>query len=421
MRFQRAAALAAVLLSMAAGAAAQTTVVPSDRVVTGVSLRVSATTGSYRIGLLRPGESAIFLGEVPGWYHVEHPTLGQGFVSKGWTRLVADPGDTATATFDVYAVDVATGLAILVRGPDFTLVYDAGSNDDLAGDRFGAFLNEVAPGLTTIDHLVISHAHRDHISMLPDLLAAVQVANIWDSGVMYASCTYQELLEAIATEGAQYHTAIHDPGVATVAFPRQCASTGDQVTLTFSTRIHTGAVPLGANATMTFLHVDGTPRSDLNENSLVVMLELGGTRLLLPGDAGGGEREDPATPPEAGSVERALIDCCAAMLSADILVLGHHGSMTSSREEFLDVVEARDYIVSSGPKRYGPVTLPDEEVVHDVAARPNARVWRTDDHDDACRTNPAKVGNDNDGKAGGCTNIHIHVHGAAGTYEVEVM
>ncbi|MGH9256676.1 MAG: hypothetical protein ACRD3C_19120 [Vicinamibacterales bacterium] len=29
-------------------------------------------------------------------------------------------------------VDVGTGLGILVRGPDFTLVYDGGSNDDLA-------------------------------------------------------------------------------------------------------------------------------------------------------------------------------------------------------------------------------------------------------------------------------------------------
>ena len=151
------------------------------------------------------------------------------------------------------------------------------------------------------------------------------------------------------------------------------------------------------------------------------MLELGGTRILLTGDAGGGKREDPTELPDNGSVERALIDCCVDELSADILVLGHHGSMTSSRDEFLDAVEARDYIVSSGPKQYGPVVLPDQEVVDFVSARPNAQMWRTDHDDNACRTNPAKTGNDNDGKAGGCSNIHISIPGTSAPYSIEVL
>ena len=326
-------------------ASAQATVVPSDRVVNGVSVRVSATTSSAKIGLFRPGEVAEFMGEVPNWYRINHPSLGEGFVSKSWTRFVADPGVASAGSVDVYAVDVATGLAIFVRGDDFTLVYDAGSNDDLAGDRFGAFLEEVAPGTTTIDHVIISHPHRDHISMLPDLLASVQVSHIWDSGVIYASCAYQELLEVIAVEGAQYHTAMDSPGQRDIVFKKDCVATGDQVTMTYAARLSTGTVQLGNNASMTFLYADGAPRSDVNDNSLVVMLELGGTRILLPGDAGGGEREDPSEPPDVGSIERTLIDCCEVALSADILVLGHHGSMTSSRDAFLDAVEARDYIV----------------------------------------------------------------------------
>ena len=82
---------------------------------------------------------------------------------------------------------------------------------------------------------------------------------------------------------------------------------------------------------MRFLHVDGAARSDLNENSLVVMLELGETRILLPGDSGGGGRDDPITPPKQNSVEGVLLACCKDELSADVLVLGHHGSKTSSR------------------------------------------------------------------------------------------
>ncbi len=60
-------------------------------------------------------------------------------------------------------VDVGTGLGILVRGPDFTLVYDGGSNDDLAqgpANRMLAYIKAVAPDLKTIYHMILSHPHQ---------------------------------------------------------------------------------------------------------------------------------------------------------------------------------------------------------------------------------------------------------------------
>jgi len=41
-------------------------------------------------------------------------------------------GAPLPGNFVVHAIDVGTGLAIFVEGPDFTLLYDAGSNDDSA-------------------------------------------------------------------------------------------------------------------------------------------------------------------------------------------------------------------------------------------------------------------------------------------------
>lgn len=332
--------------------------------------------------------------------------------------MTDDSEDVASGTFNVYAVDVGTGLAVYVEGQDFNLVFDAGSNDDLSDNRFLSFLTEVAGDPTNIDHVLISHAHRDHISMLPGLLESKQVEHVWDSGVVYASCTYQILLERIAGEGAQYHTAIHDNAQHEVEFEKDCASTGDSVAMTFGSRLSTGEVQLGSNASMTFLHVDGSERNDLNENSLVVMLELSGVRILLTGDAGGGERRNPSDPPDLGSVERALIDCCADQLSADVLFIGHHGSITSSRQEFIEVIEARDFIVSSGPMRYRSIVLPDEEVVSLLESQPGTRLWRTDVDDDLCGLETDKIGNDADDRAGGCTNIHIRIPGAAGPYDI---
>lgn len=57
------------------------------------------------------------------------------------------PGSDGLATlWRVHFVDVGTGLATFVEGPDFTLVYDGGSNDDLAlgsRNRFLAHLRKV--------------------------------------------------------------------------------------------------------------------------------------------------------------------------------------------------------------------------------------------------------------------------------------
>jgi len=47
-----------------------------------------------------------------------------------------------------------------------------------------------------------------------------------------------------------------------------------------------------------------------------------------------------------------LLACCETDLASHILVVGHHGSMTSSRRTFLNAVGASTFIVSAGPTSY---------------------------------------------------------------------
>ncbi len=75
-------------------------------------------------------------------------------------------------------------------------------------------------------------------------------------------------------------------------------------------------------------------------------------------------RKDPSYP--VGDVEEFLIDHHAKEVRADILQVGHHGSKTSSRRGFLEAVHPSLALVSSGPKRYGKVTLPDIEVIESL-------------------------------------------------------
>jgi hypothetical protein len=217
--------------------------------------------------------------------------------------------------------------------------------------------------------------------------------------------------------GVAYHTASEDIGTSTRAFePKTCygaALPAETISLSNASRITTGSpVTLGAGATMTFLHADGGSHGSPNENSLVVRLDLGGTRILFMGDAEAGGRQLPTVAPSQQSIEGALLACCLADLASDVLIVGHHGSMTSSRRAFLDAVSPRFAIVSSGPTQYGTVVLPDAVVITELSSR--AEVFRTDGNDAACRQNPAKIGPDADGKPGGCANIRVTI-AAGGT------
>ena len=62
------------------------------------------------------------------------------------------------------------------------------------------------------------------------------------------------------------------------------------ITVPHAERIENQTVPLGANASMTILHADGSKHASFNENSLVVRLDLGARKILLMGDAEAGGR-----------------------------------------------------------------------------------------------------------------------------------
>lgn len=420
----RALILSILLLFTLLGAsrAAADDIVPSARVSSAVLVREGPSTDTAILGRLRPGDSARLVGEVSGWYRVELPDGTQGYVSKAWTLVVggAPPGEALTsAAYKVHVIDVGTGLAIFVEGRDFALLYDAGSQDDLHdGDenRVVAYIEAVRPGLARIDHLILSHPHKDHLQLMPDVFRRFAVGHVWESGRVNKTDGYCHFLKAAMAEpGVQYHDAIAANATRTVTF----SGSGCNGTIIVRGVAMMGAapVPLGAGARMQFLHRDPRNYADPNGNSVVVRLDLGNKRILLAGDAEGGERELPATAPRPSSIEAKLIACCAADLRSDVLVVGHHGSLTSSRRAFLDAVGASIYAISSGPYPYRRVRLPDPEIVSELESR--GEVFRTDrddlyqieDESRACELNPRKIGPDADETPGGCNNILVTIDG----------
>lgn len=412
---------AAVLLlgtALVAAPAAADEIMPNARVSSAVMVRERPSSDTAILARLRPGDAATLVGEVSGWYVVELAGGTRGYVSKAWTIVVAE--EVTANRYKVHVIDVGTGLAVFAEGPGFALLYDAGSQDDLhEGDenRVVAYIRAARPQLTRIDHLILSHPHKDHLQLMPAVFAEFEVANVWESGRVNKTDGYCHFLKAAMSEpGARYHDAIAAHATRTVTFSG--SGCNGPVTVRQDEMMSAAPVPLGLGAAMHFLYRDAQPHADPNGNSVVVRLELGDKRVLLAGDAEGGEREVPTVQPSPSSIEAKLLACCASDLKADVLVVGHHGSLTSSRTAFLDAVGASIYAISSGPYPYRRVRLPDAEVVSELERR--GTVWRTDRDDGfrvedetlPCEMRNPKIGPDADETPGGCDNILIAIEAA---------
>ncbi len=349
------------------------------------------------------------------------------------------PQKPAAMSYQIHLIDVGTGLAMLVRGSDFTMLFDAGSGDpseqssitsknravaylfsalgasgpaDCAPEGESAFAGYDGRGLVTIDHVVMSHAHLDHGSMLADVLKCFNVKNVWEPGVVNPTTFYRKFLEAVAAEpNVRYHTAsVPLPDRTIVVKPAagtaQDATAEVKVVMPPSVRWELfdegQVIRLGRNSDFTVLYVDGLVHGDMNENSIVLRVDLGSRSLLLVGDAESGPRLMPSNPP-AGA-EQELLMGARELLDVDFLQVGHHGSLTSSRSAFLDAVSPRIALVGAGPRLYAGVKLPDAPVI-DALGSMNAKIFRTDTFDTQSCPTVDRVGRDESMRPGGCANF----------------
>ncbi len=336
-------------------------------------------------------------------------------------------GDVSVGHFRIHLIDVGTGLSILVQGHDFNLLYDGGSNDDggkisargnnnrLLSYLYGAIGpsgpkecqpdGDLWPQNTSnsrhvIDNVFLSHPHRDHASMLADVVHCYAVGQFWDAGVRYGTIAYNNLLSAIAVALPTIEYRI-----AGSVYQSSSPPSGMRIPSAAQTNAFFESKPmeLGKNASLVVLHADGTSHpSDANRNSTVVRLDLGSVRMLLVGDAEGGSRENPSA--RANGTERYLLDNHRDALRADILQVGHHGSMTSSRLEFIQAVAPSYALFGVGPRPYAGIVLPDQAVVDAISQLPSApQIIRTDVHDREGCPIADRFGVDNSSPAG-CDN-----------------
>lgn len=109
-------------------------------------------------------------------------------------------------------------------------------------------------------------------------------------------------------------------------------------------------------------HADGFKSKTTNERSSFFLMKYGDCEILFTGDA-------PAR------LEKFVAQKFSPMLHADILKVGHHGSRTSTSENFLDLVNPKTALISAG---IGNMFKHPSKVILERLAKDSIEVYRTD-------------------------------------------
>lgn len=244
---------------------------------------------------------------------------------------------TPSKGLDIQFMDVGQGDGIFIKADDgTTITIDGGSSDVKNVAKYRMIPCIKASGTGVIDYAVITHADKDHISGIEEILNmntenGLTIRNLVMPHVSYEDEAYDELLTAAKTKGIQ------------VLYIKE----GDTMKL--------GKVEIKC------IHPDGKYISDnRNDYSTVLSLKYENFSALFTGDI-------PA------EIEKSIINKIDNNYT--ILKVAHHGSKYSSDMEFLKkVMPAYSVISVGGDNSYGH---PGTETINKLKSL-NSKILRTD-------------------------------------------
>lgn len=212
---------------------------------------------------------------------------------------------------EVNFFDVGQGDAIFIETPQSHQILIDGGPDSTILRRLA---EEMPFWDRTLDLVVLTHPERDHLAGILAVLKSYKIENIFWTGVVRETSEYQEWENLIKKERAKIFIA----------------QAGQ--------RIKMGKTNFAI--LFPFEKLEGKEMEDSNNSSIVMRLVFGKNSFLFTGDIyQSGEKE---------IIERKIF------LDSDVLKVSHHGSKTSSSEDFLKGVSPEFAIISlSKDNKYG--------------------------------------------------------------------
>ena len=259
----------------------------------------------------------------------------------------------ASQNLTAHFIDVGQGDSILLQFKDKSLLIDGGPAE--MAPRLGEYLRR--QNVTSLDLLVLTHPHDDHIGGLIAALVDLPVKKAMDNGENDSSLIYKRFRSLMGKKNIPYAPAYAgqeidlDPALnIEVLWPPQGGLSG--------------GAKLSRNAAMKNPLESVVVRAlsgDMNQNSMVLRITYGRISLLLMGDAD-------------TVVENSLVSS-GSNLSSQILKVGHHGGTSASCSEFLEKVKPLVSIIFVGEGNY--YGYPTKRTLSNLEAV-GSSVFRTD-------------------------------------------
>lgn len=199
----------------------------------------------------------------------------------------------------VHFIDVDQGDSIFIELPNGqAMLIDAG--EESQADKIITYIHQ--QGYDSLDYVVETHPHADHMGGMADVINNFNVANVYLSPATNTTKAYERMLTAIGNSGAKTYSPM----------------AGDTI-------LNDG------NLLIEVVAPKAVDNDELNNSSLVLKLTYGDNRFLFTGDA-----------------EKSEEDGIWTNIKCDVLKVGHHGSSSSSSANFLKKVEPTYAVISVG-------------------------------------------------------------------------
>ncbi len=227
----------------------------------------------------------------------------------------------------IEVLDVGQGLSVVITTEAGTALYDGGPRT--SSSKVVSYLKST--GVQKLDYVIASHYDEDHLNGLIGAVHALDVGTVIAPNYTTDTNVYTSFMRAVEEKGL------------TVTYAEAGAS-----------------YTLGSAVIQIMMPLMPTYQ-DENDYSVVVKVTSAGKSILIMGDC---------TTLGEGDMLLAQED-----VNSDILVLGHHGSGSSTSQVFLDAVSPSIAVVSCGyDNTYGH---PDQSVMDRLAAA-GILLYRTD-------------------------------------------
>jgi competence protein ComEC len=253
--------------------------------------------------------------------------LKKFFLAVFFVLIILTSAFPAANQMSVYFLNVGQGDCEVLLNGNHIIVIDTGTEE--TSSKIISFLK--SKNVLTIDLLILTHPHEDHIGGAADVLSAFNVSSIYMPRVTSNTRIFEKLINTLKSKSKTVHAPVP------------------------------GEVVIIGEMKLDFLGPYTTDTENLNNDSIVFKLTFGNIKVLFMGDAEKPEEKD-------------ILDH-GPDLRANVLKVAHHGSNSSTTDAFLKAVDPQYAVIEVALQNdYGH---PSQKTVNRLEKTHGIRVLQT--------------------------------------------